>query len=226
MSEVYAIYQALRIFEERGQSGKKYTVFSDCQPAIRRALSGALGPSQQWARAIIEGATRLISCNNEVLILWVPALAGVRSNEVADGVAKEAAMGQTYWVPDQVRWQAGLLHLSRRATERRSEDTSRWTKDHVRPERRYVPPGGPGFRKRAMRRVRKSVAQRYYQVLSGHAATGSFLHDRMLGPQRLESDECWWCKCERQSRHHLFTECRAWAPQVRELWQRVGKDCG
>ena len=78
-----------------------------------------------------------------------------------------------------------------------------------------------------MRRVRKSVAQRYYQLLSGHAAIGSFLHDRMTGPQRLEKDECWWCSNgRRQSRHHLFTECQAWTPQIRELWRRVGKDCG
>ena len=56
-AEVYAIYQALRVFEERGQTGRKYTIFSDCQPAIRRALSDALGPGQQWARAIIEVAT-------------------------------------------------------------------------------------------------------------------------------------------------------------------------
>ena len=49
-----------------------------------------------------------------------------------------------------------------------------------------------------MRRVPKSVAQRYYQRLSVHAATGSFLHDRMTGPQRLETDECWWCNCGRR----------------------------
>ena len=215
-AEVYAIYQALRVFEERGQTGRKYTVFSDCQPAIRRALSDALGPGQQWARAIIEVATRLIDCGNEVLLLWVPAHVGVEGNEVADGMAKEAAAGQMYGVPDQVRWQASLPHLSRRATERRSADTSRWIAEHVRPERRYAPRGGPGFRKRAMRRVRKSIAQRYYQLLSGHAATGSFLHDRVTGSQRAESDECWWCNCgKRQSRHHLFTECRAWMPQIR-----------
>ena len=63
--------------------------------------------------------------------------------------------------------------------------------------------------------------------MSGHAAIGSFLHDRITGPQCLESDECWWCNCgRRQSRFHLFVECRAWAPQIRKLWKRVGKDCG
>ena len=43
-----------------------------------------------------------------------------------------------------------------------------------------------------MRRVRKATAQRYYQLLMGHAAIGSFLHERVTGPQRLGSDECWW----------------------------------
>ena len=66
-AEVYAIYQALRIFEERQQTGRKYTVLSDYQPAIRRVLTDALGPCQQWARASIEVATRLISRGNEVL---------------------------------------------------------------------------------------------------------------------------------------------------------------
>ena len=153
-------------------------------------LLSTLGPGQQWARAIVELATRLVGRGNEVLILWAPTHVGVEGNEVAGGMAKEAAAGQIYGVPDQVRWQASLPHLSRRATERRSEDTSRWTVDHVRPEWRYIPPGGPGFRRRVMRGVRKPVVQRYYQLLSGHAATGAFLHDRMTGPQRLETEVC------------------------------------
>ena len=74
------------------------------------------------------------------------------------------------------------------------------------------------LRRIALCRVRKALAGRYYQLLSGHAAIGSFLHGRMAGPQRLESDECWWCGCgKRQMRHQLFTECRAWAPQIVRL---------
>ena len=55
------------------------------------------------------------------------------------------------------------------------------------------PPGGSGLRRKALRRVRKPLVGRYYQLLSGHAAIGSFLHERVAGPLRLESSECRWC---------------------------------
>ena len=75
--------------------------------------------------------------------------------------------------------------------------------------------------------MRKSLASRYYQLLAGHAAIGSFLHERMTGPLHLETNECRWCATgKRESRHHLFTECEAWRPQIRRLWRRIGKDCG
>ena len=89
-----------------------------------------------------------------------------------------------------------------------------------------LPPGGTGFRRKLLRRVQKLTAQHYYQLLTGHAAIGSFLHDRMTGSQTRETDECWWSNCgKRQPHHHLFTNCKAWTPQIRELWKRIGKDC-
>ena len=45
-AEVFAILQALRVFDKRRQSGKEYTVFSDCQPAIQRARTDQLEPGQ------------------------------------------------------------------------------------------------------------------------------------------------------------------------------------
>ena len=54
------------------------------------------------------------------------------------------------------------------------------------------------------RRVRKSVASRYYQLFSGHAAIGTFLRGRVTGPQKLEPDKC-WCNCgKRKMRHRLL----------------------
>ena len=39
----------------------------------------------------------------------------------------------------------------------------------------------------------------------------------------VSSDQCWWCSCDRQTREHLFKECRAWKEEIRELWKRVGE---
>ena len=78
--------------------------------------------------------------------------------------------------------------------------------------------------RRLLRSTPKSIAGRYYQLLSGHAAIGSCLKDKI---RKTEDDRCWWCGGgERQTRHHLFTECRAWMPQIRRLWKDIGKAHG
>ena len=41
-----------------------------------------------------------------------------------------------------------------------------------------------------------------------------------------DSDRCWWCEKGRQSREHLFKECRAWEKEIRELWDTIGKISG
>ena len=187
----------------------------------------AAGPDQCWARAAIEVCSRLRARDNMVHVRWVPAHIGIEGNEVADTFAKEAAGGRQYSVEDRQLREASLTHLSRLAMERRSRATAQWISEHVRPERRYRPPAGPGLRREALRRVRESLASRYYQLPSGHAAIGSFLHERMTGPLHLESDRCRWCNSgARESRHHPFVECRAWTAQRHRLWRRVGKDCG
>ena len=97
----------------------------------------------------------------------------------------------------------------------------------MRPKRKYCLPVGTGLRRKTLWRVWKALARRYYQLLSGHAAIESFLHERMTGALRLESSECRWCgNGKRESRPHLLMECQAWAPQIRRLWKWVGKDRG
>ena len=74
-----------------------------------------------------------------------------------------------------------------------------------------------------MRRAKKTLDERYYQLLSGHAETGT--HRHRFG--RTDTPECWWCASgEPQSRHHLFTRYPAWRPQMKRLWKDVGEALG
>ena len=78
--------------------------------------------------------------------------------------------------------------------------------------------------RKELRHERKALAGRYYQLLSGHAATGDYLCNKA---HRLPSDKYWWCGQDvRQTRHHLFVNCAAWKPQIKELWKDVGYLCG
>ena len=42
----------------------------------------------------------------------------------------------------------------------------------------------------------------------------------------IDTDRCWWCEEGRQSRDHLFKECKTWKDAIRELWETVGNISG
>ena len=76
----------------------------------------------------------------------------------------------------------------------------------------------------ALRHERKAFAGRYYKLLSGHMAVGSYLCDRT---GKLASNKCWWCGMdERQPRYHPFVKSEARKPQIAGMWEGVGKRCG
>ena len=79
-------------------------------------------------------------------------------------------------LPEGYAEETSLAHMTRVATEARSKAMTDWITDHVRPGRRYRPPPGKGVRRTQLRRVKKTLAGRYYQLLSGHAETGSHRH--------------------------------------------------
>ena len=63
-AEPYALYQAAKTFGEIGESGQRYTIFTDSTAAISRARSGDTRAGQRFAVAIIEIFTRLLQRGN------------------------------------------------------------------------------------------------------------------------------------------------------------------
>ena len=119
---------------------------------------------------------------------WVPAHLGAEGNEQADALAMRAAEGGEDRAEPAFILEASLAHLTRKVTEARSNATNRWIRDHSGRRSRYHPPKGGKMRK-VLAKTRKEIAGRFYQLLSGHAATG----DHLIRINQAERDDCFWC---------------------------------
>ena len=221
-AEVYAIFQAIRLLNGRGEYGKDYTIFSDSQAAVARAQHTDCGPAQALASAVVDFSYEIRSRGNSITLRWTPAHQGVDGNKQADAWARRAAERREGRADPAYLREASLSHLTRVSMARRALDTGQWIRDHVERRHRYRP--SPGGKMRGeLGRVRKELAGHFYQLLSGHAATAP--HLRRFG--QPPSDECWWCRSgERQTRYHLFVRCRRWTPEIRRLWQDIERGCG
>lgn len=163
-AEVFTVYQALRISEDHQEAGS-FTASVDSTAAINRLRSGQPGPGQRFAIVAIEVAQRIRDRGGEVTIRWASPHAGAEGNETADRFAKVAAQGKggtTTTTDDRLQLEAGLAHLTRKATEKRTKAASAWIRDRLRASRRYRPSKGRGLRRKDLRRARKSTAGRYY----------------------------------------------------------------
>lgn len=192
---------------ERGERGKDYTVFTDSVATMTRVISDAPGPGQDLAIRIIDLAQEIVSRGNTVIVRRTPAHRGVEENEQADQRAREAA---ALPLPRNTTRYYSLASLRRRATERA---TASWRTDIEnrnagrRTFRLSTASSRPNLRPR-LRRAAKSVAARFFQLLSGHAMMAAFLREKWGW---TDSDR-WWCERGRQSR-----EQPAWV--ARELMQ-------
>ncbi|OJJ81116.1 uncharacterized protein ASPGLDRAFT_60433 [Aspergillus glaucus CBS 516.65] len=66
----------------------------------------------------------------------------------------------------------------------------------------------------------KHLASRYFQLKSGHAAIGTYLH----WIQAQEDATCQGCGSSRETVHHLLFECRQWQHQRNRLYKDLEAD--
>ena len=116
-------------------------------------------------------------------------------------------------VPGEYRWEASLLHMTGTATEAGTRAVAQWIASQVRPGRRHRPPTGRGLRRKHLRRLRKSLAGCYYQLLLGHAAM-VYLKE---GPEVRRERALVVQQRQPQSGRRHVTSSQARAPQIRKL---------
>ena len=66
----------------------------------------------------------------------------------------------------------------------------------------------------------KHLASRYFQLKSGHAAIGTYLHRIQV----QEDATCEGCSISRETIHHLLFECREWRHQRNRLYKDLETD--
>jgi ribonuclease HI len=224
-AELYAILQAVIRFGKRREYNKEYTIFADAQAALQRCENDADGPGQALARAIIGWSNSILARDNTITLRWVPGHKGVMGNEVADEYAKRGAHDSAAGTRFSKKHQkvASKAFLKRSAADIKRAHTKEWIKSRTSQRRVYILPKKTGFRVQ-LRNVKKEVASRYYQFLTGHALTAPYLKEKL---KKQDSDECWWCESgKRQTREHLFKECSHWVSEIRDLWRAVRKEVG
>ena len=230
-AELSAIVRAIELCASQASPDDHYRIFTDSQAAMNRLLDDRPGPGQLQAVRSILGARRIQQMGANISIHWVPGHEGIVGNEIADQWAVDTAtrelryrsrslpgIGRPVPMDSTVSGSFMKAMFRRRAVDSWREIIIRGgTKRRpYRIPREGMVPKIPA----ALGGARKSLASRFFQLASGHAMTAPFLKDKF---NWVDSDQCWWCSGGRQSREHLFKECRAWKKEIRELWKRVGE---
>jgi len=173
-------------------------------------------PGQQYALQARKRITMLRRARKGIVIeiRWCPAHKGVAGNEKADEWAKIATAENTHgveWLSSSGRTEVraaplprSLANLKREISEKKWAEARQWaggrtSKTKYRMPKSQKPDG-------AVAGSTKRLASRYYQLKTGHARTGQYLHWAKVRPDA----QCWWCKCPSQTRDHLFKVCPEW----------------
>ena len=99
---------------------------------------------------------------------------GIEGNEQADRAARGAAEEREERAETTYLKEASQSHRTRVTTDNRANATADWIRTRVGQHRQYRPPKGGRIRKE-LGKTRKELASRFFQLLSGHAATAEHL---------------------------------------------------
>jgi len=179
------------------------------------------GPGQQYAIQARKhiAALRRARLGVTIEIRWCPAHKGIAGNEKADEWAKIAAEKPgTRGVENPGPLPRSLANLKREISEKKWAEARSWAGGRISKAKYCMPKSQKPDSVVADSTQR--LASRFYQLKTGHARTGQYLHWAKVRPDT----QCWWCKCPSQTRDHLFKVCPEWRLRQKVLWAEVQKE--
>jgi len=194
---------------------------SNSQAAIRHAAHLEPGTRQRLARGIKRTVRSLFTHGIATVIHRVLGHSGITRYEEADRQANLAQDASGSTVIEQPYTSA--LNRARQITEGRSAAKAEWESDKCSMHSSYTLKGKAGTKRPIPRTSVKSLAARFYGLMSGHAPTGVYL--KQFGHH--DDNTCWWCGgTVPQTGEHLFRHCSRWKDPQKTLWKTVGQATG
>jgi ribonuclease HI len=223
-TECAALAHALETAAKRVPTPSHVTIFTDTQAAIRRMSTDEPGPGQQYALEARQHIAILRSASPDITIeiRWCPAHEGVEGNEQADRwaklVADEPDTPGVEW-PD-VAYPRSPANIRREISEKKWMEARQWAGGRTSKQKYKMPKSQKPDS--TVAGSAKRLASRFYQLKTGHCLTGEYLHWTKSRP----TPQCWWCRCPKQTRHHLLKRCPKWKKEQKDLWEEVWKKTG
>lgn len=214
-SELLRVVQALIQVAWKVGDQRPVTILLDSQADIARLQHTQPGPCQALATQAHAIAKRLQAQGRQPTIQWVPGHAGIEDNERADQVAKQAANRPPGTGPKEI----SLAFSHRAQMEAIAPQKQRWLARNLsqRPQQ-----GWPTYRSERNWQLdplaavaAKHLASRYFQLKTGHAAIGAYLHQI----QAQEDATCRGCGSSKETVHHFLFDCRRWQHQRNKLYE-------
>lgn len=161
----------------------------------------------------------LQSQGRQPIIQWVPGHAGIEGSERADKAAKQAANRP----PNAGSGEISLVFTRRARTNAINTHKQSWLAKELaqRPQQvqRMYRPGRGWQLDPVAAAAPKNLASRLFQMKTGHAAVGTYLHQI----QAREEATCQGCRAPSETVHHLLFECRRWRSQRSKLYGALEK---
>ncbi|XP_018314104.1 uncharacterized protein [Mycetomoellerius zeteki] len=209
-SEVVAIMSCAQTLTASGETGRRIRICFDSRAAL-----GELGACvfDSWLVWECKCALNTLSTGNDVVLVWIPEHSGIRSNEIADELARSGSSARLMG-PEPALGLPSCIYRTKIKGWLRDRHINYWkeeTRTKCRQARVLLGETPSRNLARSIRALRRGEARLAVQIYTGHGFTNYHMHK--LG--HSDNPRCRKCEHEEETSLYVLCECPAYAGQRR-----------